>query len=348
MNKLKFLPSVLLLTALAAASCAVEPNEDITLSYDRVMTAWINVNHPGMTPYGTYGAYVLDKQTGDGPAVTDSAYVWVHYTKKALDQSILSGNLQSVDEQLGLYAASNYYGSDIWRVDQGYLPEGLEEVLKTLRSGGSASIALPYSSSYHDYSVYTAFSGTSESDNYLFDLTVDTVMTDIYAYQEQVMRDWFQTHYDTADTLSEGLYFKLLTEKTDDGQDDDAAEDGKENESATDTISDGAAVQVRYIGRLLNGQVFDTNIEDTAKFYRLWKNGATYNALSIEYYKDDSQFAEHNSVVTGFGKAIRQMNYGDEAVTLFESRLGYGESGSGKSIPEYAPLIFWLYIEPKN
>lgn len=331
MNTSKFLPAMLLLTAFAAASCAIDPDESANLSLDRVMTAWINVNHPGLQPYGEHGAYLLDLQKGEGPAVTDSAYVWVHYTKKALDQSVLASNIQAVDEQLGQYAAGNYYGSDIWRVDQGFLPDGIEEVLKTLRSGSKASIALPSSSSGHSYSRYSAFSGTSEVDNYLYELTIDTVMTDIYDYQAREMQEWFREHYETGDTLSTGFYFKKLTEKTED----------------SDTIPEGNNINVRYIGRLLSGHVFDTNIEDTAKFYRLWTSGSSYTALGLTYYAEEAKFIENNSVVEGFSKAVSRMNYGETAVALFSPELGYGEGGSGKSVPEYAPLIFWLYIEPK-
>jgi hypothetical protein len=42
------------------------------------------------------------------------------------------------------------------------------------------------------------------------------------------------------------------------------------------------------------------------------------------------------------------MNYDETAVTAFSSDLGYGESGSNPAIPEYTPLSFWLYIEPKD
>ena len=98
----------------------------------------------------------------------------------------------------------------------------------------------------------------------------------------------------------------------------------------------------------MDGRVFDTNIEDTAKFYRIYKSNGSYNALSIEYYRTDTtKFSSANSVVKGFGKGVTLMNYGEKAVVLFNSQLGYGEKGSSPSIPEYSPLSFWLYIEPK-
>lgn len=146
------------------------------------------------------------------------------------------------------------------------------------------------------------------------------------------MKQWFQEHYGVSDTASMHLYIKKIEEKTEE----------------TDTVSEGATVKVRYIGRLLNGQVFDTNIQDTAKFYRLYDSDNSYDALNVTFYKTDGEkLLEDNSVVTGFAKAVSMMNYGETAVTLFNSELGYGEKGSSPSIPEYSPLVFWLYIEPK-
>ena len=332
--RIKYLLLATLIPALLlTAACAVEPQTETYASQDRVMKAWMRHNYPGKTTYGDTGLYVLDMEPGDGPAIGDSAYVFAHYVKSKLDGEIISTNDEGLARQLGTYSVLNHYGSSIWRIDQGYLPDDLETVLHAMKSGGYAKVALPLSASGHALSMYSAFSGTEESYNEILELTIDTVVNRIYAYQEQVMKDWFQRNYQVSDTAAEHLYFKKLVEKT----------------AESDTISEGHNVSVRYIGRLLNGQVFDTNIEDTAKFYRIWKSTGSYNALTISYYKDDpEQFGNNNSVVDDFGKAIRMMNFGEKAVTVFNSELGYGEKGKSPSVPEYAPLCFWLYIEPKD
>ena len=322
----------LLLALILTGACAVTPDSDTASSYDRVMQAWINVHHPGLKPYGEYGAYVLEMDPGTGQSVTDSSYVWVHYAKRTLDGAISGTNIQALAEQLGDYSNANWYGSNIWRVDKGYIPNGLEEVIKTLRTGGSVRIALPYTASTHDYSLYDAFNSTQELDNMIFDVTLDTVVTDMYDYQERVMREWFKEHYGRTDTLHAGMYLQKLVEKTSD----------------TDTFAEGNSVKVRYVGRLMNGQVFDTNIEDTAKFYRIWDSNGSYEALSFQYYKEsEDKVSSENSYVTGFSQALLAMNYEEVAVTLFNSELGYGDDGRSPSIPEYSPLIFWLYIEPR-
>ena len=334
MTSKKYLPlSILFLAILSTGACAVNATEDENYANDRVMTAWIHQNYPGVKSYGDTGAYILGMNAGNGPAITDSSYVRAHYVKRRLDQTIISTNIKSLAEQLGTYSNTSYYGGNVWRVDQGYLPGALETILKTMRGGGQLKVALPVSASKHDYATYTAFNSTAETYNEIIDLAIDTVITDIYDYQARTMKAWFTEHYAVSDTVSENLYFKKLVEKT----------------AETDTIAEGESVKVRYIGRLMDGQVFDTNIEDTAKFYRIWKSGGSYDALSINFYKTDEQkFSSENSVVTGFGKAVTLMNYGETAVTLFNSELGYSEKGSNPSIPEYAPLVFWLYLEPKD
>lgn len=322
----------LLLAAVMTVSCAVDPAEENYYSQDRVMKAWMNQNYPGISVYGDTGAYLIDMERGEGVSVADSAYVCVHYTKRTLDGTISSTNVQELAEQLGEYSPSYWYGGNTWRVDQGYLPAGLEKALKSMRAGGRLKMAIPASASEHDYSLYDPFKQNPETSNLVIELTLDTVIANIYDYQEKAMREWFSKNYRIADTLKEHQYFKKLEEHTAD----------------SDTVSEGASVSVRYVGRLMNGQVFDTNIEDTAKFYRIWSSSGNYNALTISYYKQNTeQYSQNNSVVTGFGQAVLEMNYDEKAVTLFGSQLGYGDSGSNPAIPEYSPLIFWLWIEKK-
>lgn len=323
----------LLLTASLALSCGVYPDEDSDIEYDHVMDAWMRVNYPTVKPFGTYGAYVLQMDKGDGASIGDSAYVRVHYTKSMLDGTIVETNEEELAKQLGEYKVSSNYAGNTWRLTQGYVPDALEEVIRSMRSGGQATIALPKTASGHNASMYDAFTSSEEANNYIFDLTIDTVINNIISYQDQEMREWFRAHYDSETKIADHLFFKKLVEKTAD----------------TDTITEGASISVRYIGRLMDGQVFDTNIADTAKFYRIWNSDNAYSALNVTFYKnDDDKFSSDNNVVSGFGQAIQHMNYGEKAVALFNFELGYGQNGKNPSIPEYSPLLFWIYIEPSK
>jgi FKBP-type peptidyl-prolyl cis-trans isomerase len=107
------------------------------------------------------------------------------------------------------------------------------------------------------------------------------------------------------------------------------------------------SVKVHYVGRLLDGWVFDTNIADTARKYGIYDKSKDYSPLSVLHSEELKQMIEDNSLVEGFCMAVKEMSYGDKAFTMFYSEYGYGENGSSQIGP-YQPLIFWLYIEPED
>ena len=186
----------------------------------------------------------FDQRQGSGPAVGDSCYVWTHYTTRTLDQTIVSTNVEQLARQLSTYSNTTYYGSRIWQVDHGYLPDGLEEVVKTMRSGSSATVALPVAAQSHDNSLYTAFSSTSGSVNQVIEIVIDTLVTDIYDWQDRSMKRWFSERYAVSDTTMENLYFKKLVENTDEA---DTVIQG--NGTDTVTISDLHANEATILSR---------------------------------------------------------------------------------------------------
>jgi FKBP-type peptidyl-prolyl cis-trans isomerase len=100
---------------------------------------------------------------------------------------------------------------------------------------------------------------------------------------------------------------------------------------------------LRYIGRYLNGQVFDTNIADTAKKYGIYSQ-CNYELLSFKYFDNEDDALNQNSFVTGFSKALWRMTFDERCRTFFNSNFGYGNSGSG-NIPGYTPLCFEIQVE---
>ena len=99
--------------------------------------------------------------------------------------------------------------------------------------------------------------------------------------------------------------------------------------------------------------MFDTNVEKTAKDNGLYSEGKTYGPVKIQWgdaYTDITM--EGSSVVNGFAMALWNLNdlgdggKMDKGIGIFYSPLGYGTSGSGSSIPAYAPLVFEIEIVP--
>lgn len=325
--------------AMLVLSCARDSEEDSPITYKRVMASWVRTNYPERISDTTAsGAYILEEIPGTGEKPLDSSFVFVHYTKYYLDGNIKSSNREEIVRQLMQYDESGYYGSAIWQLGKGHIPVGIEEVLKEMRTGGSVKIALPLAASTVDSLKYNIFPDRKDDDNYLYTLSLDRIEQDIASFGEKTMEAYRDSLFPGLEPVKPGFYFKKLLEIVTEEADDD-----------TDTIVDESSVYVRYIARrLFDNKVFDTNIQDTAKKYGLYVSGKTYSPLTIKFYRDSSTMASENSMVAGFTYAVNQMKYGEVAVTFFDSDHGYGDKGSGTSVPEYAPLCFTIWTSKNN
>ena len=57
--------------------------------------------------------------------------------------------------------------------------------------------------------------------------------------------------------------------------------------------------------------------------------------------------SDKSSMISGFAKTLWDMKAMEKGVGVFYSILGYGYSGSGSSIPAYAPLVFEIELVAK-
>ena len=136
-----------------------------------------------------------------------------------------------------------------------------------------------------------------------------------------------------ADSVSRGFYYKQLQAPTD-----------------TTSFSGDTTIYINYVGKLLNGQVFDTNIARVAKDNYLYSTSSTYEPMLVNWNEDPSEITmgtDGNTVITGFAETIARMKSMEKGVGVFYSTLGYGYSGSGDNIPAYAPLIFEIELVAK-
>lgn len=85
----------------------------------------------------------------------------------------------------------------------------------------------------------------------------------------------------------------------------------------------GKVVKLKYTGRFLNGFAFDGNMARTDSF---------------------SVTVGGTSTVIGFQTGVEKMRLGERAILVFPSSIGYGEKGSGSSIPGFTPLVFEIYV----
>lgn len=328
-----------LLVILGAASCAKESSEDSSDIYKRIREAWININCPGLKPTES-GIYILEKEVGSGDLVEDSAFVYVYYSAQTLDGTYSLSSTPELAKRLGTYSDTTYYSPSVWRTGVYSLYDCFEELLKGMRVGGHVKAVVPpelTKTTYPEGAIttsslygYTTTESNAYSNNMIFTLDIDKVVYDMEAYQIEELEKYGISRFGEADSLCNGFYMHKI-----------------DSLPERDTITDGAKAYVRYVGKLLDGYLFDTNIADTARMYRRYNSSSSYDKLSVTVNYDKSSFDENNSLISGFWKAVTNMRFGEHAVIYFTSDYGYTYEGSG-SIPAYAPLTFEIWVDEEE
>ena len=285
------------------------------------------------------GSWILGNTEGIGQPVgefTDSLYLRVGYTVYSQDGTITGTTYSKVAQQLGSYDETVFYGP-VTMYAKG-LYAGVEEILQGMRKGSRCKVVIPsWLMTYERYDT---------ADEYLENMSDDST-TSIYeielvdafdgimqwgadsigryltkAFPYRYGRDPVKAAADSAGVF--GFYY--ISTK--------APADYSELKDTT--------VYINYIGRLLNGRVFDTTIRDTAIRYGLNRD-KTYEPVSItlgDEWSDVTMGSEGNSVIAGFARTLCKMGPYEKGTGVFIPSLGYSYKGSGNSIPAYAPLRF--------
>jgi hypothetical protein len=95
----------------------------------------------------------------------------------------------------------------------------------------------------------------------------------------------------------------------------------------------GQTVQVNYVGKLLNGKVFDTSIKEVAQENDLYdERREPYSPLEFPIGK--------GRVIKGWDEGISLLNVGSKATLIIPSYLAYGPRGAGGDIGPNEVLVF--------
>lgn len=131
---------------------------------------------------------------------------------------------------------------------------------------------------------------------------------------DQLIKDFLAENNIEANRTESGLFY-MMTEET----------SGEKPEA-------GDTVKVNYVGKLLDGTVFDTSYEDLAKEEGVYNPQREYGPIEIPIGK--------GRVIRGWDEGIMLLNEGSEATLYIPSGLGYGARGSGAAVPPNSTLIF--------
>ena len=323
---MKFLNKIVCLAVMAVSlfSCAEEKDESERSIHERILGAYVKEEYPNAQVLPS-GLVVIETQEGTGKTLNNREAGYFEYTTRSLSNEVVETTDEQLAREIGTFAHTNYYGPKMFETGYKSTYKGLEEIMVGMKIGGKAKFILP------PWLSVTGNNGNrwEESNSLIYEIELKEVISVIDTWEADTMRRYAATHYPGLDTLSSHFYLKKLN-----------------NIQHKDTL-ESATLNVRYIGRLLDGWVFDTNIADTAKKYGIYDPDNDYNALEFKWNDDIETMEKDNSMVRGFCMALKEMNHGDIAFTMFGSKYGYDYRGKSPIGP-YQPLIFWLEVEPKQ
>ncbi len=333
LKNLKFiLPAALACVLLF--SCAKEDDESNNSIQKRILDAYLEVNYPNKNYTVTESGLVIlnhEDGRGDGPELYGAAYT--NYSIRTLDGNYQATTMEDVARKIGAYSDTAYYGPKIMEIGYGNIVKGVHEALMKMNKGARMTVIIPPHLSVRDYpenlgSGYTANNAETSSQNLIYDLVMGDVIYNLQKFQRDSLESFKNYRYPGLDSIADGYYFKKLSG------------------TSTDTIPKDDEANVWYVGKLLDGHVFDTNIADTAKKYRIYDASKDYAPLEVRYESTYNLMSSDGggSYVTGFARALKSMTYGDRAVTFFSYDWGYNNTSTG-GIPAYSMLFFDIYIE---
>lgn len=330
MRKSNILVSALAAVAVLAAGCSKSNTESQKDDLRDFFLAWMAENQPGATPTKE-GIYILEETSGYGLAYDNTAYAQIDITISDIEGNVSSTTNEKMAKQLGTYNKTYYYGPRMTAAGDN-VSAALHYVLSGMRKGGRRKVIAPFwlntYSRYDTQEEYYRKSGTDAS-NIMYDIYLKDFTNDVDRWEiDSLETDLVKLYQNAPDSLSYGLYYHQLAPPAD------------EEAFPNDTI-----VYINYTGRLLNGQVFDTTIKDTAIVYGIYSSSKSYKPQKLAWAANaESLKLEGSSVIAGFYNTLWHMHKYEKGIGYFISRHGYSSTGSGNMIPPYSPLSFEIEI----
>ncbi len=333
MKKTLFLIAV---AAVCCSSCAKTSQEKKNSAEKSYFDAWVRVNYPDAKK--TFpGLYIVEDQPGEGELVGDptgSTFLEADFSISTLDGSYVSYTYEKLAKQLGTYDKKDYYGPKLMEFGEGATYAGAEYSFNTMRVGGRRKTVIPgWLVTVNRYDTEEGYIANVTGTNYIYDVTIRAKVENETEWEVDSVGRYLQRNYgrSAADSLKYGFYYIQTAAPKD-----------------TSLFRNDSTFYINYIGRRLDGQVFDTTIKDTARMYGIFNPDKTYEPVSVKYNDVYSSITlSGNSVIDGFAYALYQMHPYESCTAVFVSELGYSASAQ-TYIPEFSPLRFDISIVDKE
>lgn len=341
MNKkvLLILPVICLL----AGACAKKQVSNTGLYAQEYIQKWMEKYHPGISANAD-GLYILEDTPGNGLEWTgDKDYILARSTIYTLGGSISSTTDEELSKQLGTYVQGNYYGPKYQIIGEDYSYAGVDALLSGMRIGGTRKAVIPAwmltSSRYKTQKEY--LDACTNSTHLIYEITLEGQTDNPEQDAVTFLTNYVHNHYG-----SDIESVSYITDEEADGTFWFISDVSGFKEE--DALSENATVNINYTGKLARtGTVFDTTLEKVAKDAYIFSESKTYEPQSVTLSTtySDITMGDSSSLISGFKGGLSKMHFkGQKATVLFTSQHGYASSGSGNTIPAFAPLIFELEI----
>lgn len=322
--------AVLMLLGSCAKEVQTGPNE----GNKRFLDAWIQINHPELVGKAKFpGYYVLKDEQGAGELVGDAArtpYFRANFRITDLNGKITSSSYENDYYKLNNHTKTAYYGPQVFSRVENALYAGLDYGIADMNVGGRRQFLIPgWLVTTERFDTEKGYLDNITGDNGLYDIEITERIQDIVKWETDSLVNFMGRNYPNSSLDTTGFFRKVLKAHT------------------GEPFSTDTTIYINYIGRRLDGMVFDTNIADTAKVYELYSESGSYVPVKVNWKQNSSTITMGDSgseVIRGFSYLLGKMGPYEKAVGMFTSDLGYASYGSGSAIPSYSPLCFEVEI----
>jgi len=213
---------------------------------ERFFELYLASRYPDETPRPS-GLYFIEFTEGTGESPDEDDWVLINYVGTMIpEDEIFDTNLENVARDNNFYGSEVLYGP--YKIQNSNLVEGVTEGLQLMHAGGKAIMFFQSDLGYGTQQ----FGLVGPFQSLKFEIELLEVLGDIEAYEQQRLMNyadtlpWTDTIHDPGTDAT--LYYVTY------------------EEGEGDTIVDGSTVGAIYTGSLIDGRMFDQNLDTDNPF----------------------------------------------------------------------------------
>ncbi len=299
---------------LSFMSCEEEVNDGEKDELIRLQ-AYMSIHYPDLEPSST-GLYSIIYEQGEGVSPQENDYIIYNYTASNLDGEVFETSIYNVAYLNNIYSASSRYVPDYKPFNEITFIAGLYEGISQLKPFARARFIIPSSlawgSGYHN--------GQGPYASVIIDIELEEIVTDTEAKETEIIEEFLADYFPFGcpdSVMRDSVYYLEV------------------NEGLGEYFVKDDIVDVNYVGRYIDGKVFDTNIESVAKENGIYKSGTSYRPKEM--------IVESDEIIEGFSLVLKRLRREGSATVIIRSNRAYGAAGTGNIHP-YEPLIFEITV----